>query len=98
MYVLVRATRVLLLRLTPAQALTEMVRQLRKGQAKTGLVLANGGVVTYQNVVCLSSSPRRDGTPYPAVPPLPDMITDVQVPEIDEMADGTAPIEVSPGP
>ena len=77
------------------QALTEMVRQLRKGQGKTGLVLANGGVVTYQNVVCLSSSPRKDGSPYPTSPPLPEMVTDVQTPTVVERAEGAATIEVS---
>ena len=75
-----------------------MVRQLRKGNGKTGLVLANGGVVTYQNVVCLSSSPRQDGSPYPSSAPLPDMITDVQVPEVINHAEGAATIEVSRDP
>ena len=72
-----------------------MVRQLRRGMGKTGLVLANGGVVTYQNVVCLSSSPRKDGSSYPGCAPLPEMVTDVQVPEIEEKAEGDATIEVS---
>ena len=84
-----------LLVLMTSQAITEMVRQLRKGNGKTGLVLANGGVVTYQHVVCLSSSPRRDGTPYPTSAPLPEMITDVQSPDVDEYADGDATVEVS---
>ncbi|KAI7295059.1 hypothetical protein KC315_g19023, partial [Hortaea werneckii] len=30
-----------------------------KGKKTTGLILANGGWVTYQHVVCLSNSPRR---------------------------------------
>lgn len=56
-------------------ALTEMTRQLRSTKKEkkitTGLILANGGVLTYQHVVCLSSSPRRDGSSYPSVNPLP---------------------------
>lgn len=73
-----------------------MTRQLRDGKGKTGLVLANGGWVTYQHVVCLSRSPRSDGLPYPDASPLPKFVTDVQVPKIAEVADGDAIIEVSP--
>ena len=71
-----------------------MTRQLRQGRGKTGLVLANGGVVTYQAAVCLSSSPRRDGLPYPEANPLPDLVKDVQTPTVDEKAEGDATIEV----
>ena len=71
-----------------------MTRQLRQGKGKTGLVLANGGVVTYQAVVCLSSSPRRDGLPYPNSNPLPETTSDVQVPQVDAKADGEAIVEV----
>ncbi|TKA69245.1 hypothetical protein B0A55_04268 [Friedmanniomyces simplex] len=74
-------------------ALTEMTRQLRKGNGKNGLVLANGGVATYQHVVCLSSDPRRDGLGYPDCNPLPETVTDVQVPAVEEKADGVASIE-----
>lgn len=70
-----------------------MTRQLRAGKGKTGLVLANGGVATYQAVVCLSRSPRRDGLPYPDSNPLADMITDVQAPALAVQADGDATIE-----
>lgn len=70
-----------------------MTRQLRAGRGKNGLVLANGGVATYQAVVCLSRSPRRDGLPYPDSNPLPDMITDVQTPTVDVTAEGDATIE-----
>ncbi len=76
-------------------AITEMVRQLRVGAGKTGLILANGGVVTYQAVVCLSSSPRRDGLPYPSANPLPPVTSDVQIPKVDETAEGDAIVEVS---
>ncbi|KAK5175147.1 uncharacterized protein LTR77_000284 [Saxophila tyrrhenica] len=74
-------------------AITEMVRQLREGKGKNGLVLANGGVVTYQAAICLSSSPRRDGLPYPSANPLPAAVKDVQTPQVDEKAEGDAIIE-----
>ncbi|KAK7709804.1 hypothetical protein SLS64_006045 [Diaporthe eres] len=46
-------------------AITEMSRQLRSRKAKRGLVLANGGFLSYQHALCLSSEPRREGSPYP---------------------------------
>ena len=72
-----------------------MTRQLRAGKGKAGLVLANGGVVSYQNAVCLSSRPRSDGSSYPEKAPLPEVVTDVPVPTISEEADGEAVVEVS---
>ena len=75
------------------QALIEMVRQLRKGKARNGLVLANGGMVTYQYVVCLSNQPPN--SPYPDLNPLPDLLEDQRVPTVDEKAEGEAVIEVS---
>ena len=72
-----------------------MTRQLRKRRGKVGLILANGGVATYQHAICLSSQPRRDGSAYPLVNPLPEMITDVPVPQVCEEADGKAVVEVS---
>ncbi len=74
-------------------ALTEMVRQLRKGKNQNGLVLANGGVATYQHAICLSSKPRKGGSPYPDQNPLPEVITDVPVPEVDVEAEGEAVVE-----
>jgi Thiolase-like protein type 1 additional C-terminal domain len=72
-----------------------MTRQLRTGnKGKHGLILANGGVITYQHVICLSSQPRRDGSPYPAKNPLPETIQDVLVPPIDAQPEGEAVIEV----
>lgn len=76
-------------------AITEMMRHLRSGKARNGLVLANGGWVTYQHVVILSSNARKDGSPYPAQAPLPEIVTDVQVPTVDEVAEGVATVEVS---
>ncbi|TKA30041.1 hypothetical protein B0A50_02760 [Salinomyces thailandicus] len=74
-------------------AITEMMRHLRSGKARNGLVLANGGWVTYQHVVILSSNARKDGSPYPAQAPLPEIVTDVQVPTVDEVAEGVATVE-----
>jgi hypothetical protein len=75
------------------QALIEMVRELRKGKARNGLVLANGGMLTYQYVICLSSQPRN--SPYPDLNPIPDLLDDQRVPTVDEKAEGEAVIEVS---
>jgi len=73
-------------------ALIDMVRELRKGKAKNGLVLANGGILTYQYVVCLSSRPRKDNS-YPDENPLPNLLEDVPVPIVDEQVEGMAIIE-----
>ncbi|KAM5457833.1 hypothetical protein McanCB49686_002548 [Microsporum canis] len=76
-------------------AITEMVRQLRKytGTPRYGLILANGGVLTYQHAICLSSIPRKDGAPYPVENPLPEEVTDVAIPVVDAQAEGEAIIE-----
>ncbi|OCK74214.1 hypothetical protein K432DRAFT_311184 [Lepidopterella palustris CBS 459.81] len=74
-------------------ALTEMVRALRNGQGRNGLVLANGGVLSYQHVVCLSSQPRKDKSLYPDKNPLPEILTDVIIPTTDAQAEGEATIE-----
>jgi hypothetical protein len=81
--------------LPTTQAITEMTRQLRKGKGKgerrNGLILANGGWVTYQHVICLSTMPRRQqggaGAAYPDTAPLPDGVTDVPVPPVDVKVD-----------
>jgi hypothetical protein len=72
-----------------------MTRELRERDRKYGLVLANGGNMTYQHVLLLSAEPRKDNAPYPDKNPLPDIITDVPVPTIQENAEGEAVIEVS---
>ncbi|KAM3065366.1 hypothetical protein ACMFMG_011510 [Clarireedia jacksonii] len=65
-------------------AVTEMTRQLRKrGKAHNGLILANGGVLTYQHVLCLSSGPRTDGKVYQESNPLPRMV-DIAPPKVVE--------------
>lgn len=74
-------------------AIGEMVRELRERDAKHkhGLVLANGGNMTYQHVLILSSSPPNHD--YPASNPLPEIITDVPVPKVVEEAQGKAVVE-----
>jgi hypothetical protein len=72
-----------------------MTRQLRAGKGKNGLVLANGGWITYEHALCLSRSPRSDGLPYPDEAPLPEVVKDVQIPRIVEEAEGPAIVEVS---
>ncbi|TGO27253.1 hypothetical protein BPAE_0045g00520 [Botrytis paeoniae] len=68
-------------------AITEMTRQLRdkRGQVSNhknagvsyGLILANGGVLTYQHVVCLSTQPRSDGKDYQDENPCPNIVQSV---------------------
>lgn len=72
-----------------------MVREMRKGRYQQGLVLANGGIMTYQYAVCLSTKPRYDGSPFPVEDILPAAIIDLPIPQIDEVAEGDAVIEVS---
>ncbi|GAB7349144.1 hypothetical protein MBLNU459_g8085t2 [Dothideomycetes sp. NU459] len=76
-------------------AITEMVRRLRehKGRERNGMILANGGVLTYQHVVCLSSEPRSVEHHYPLQSPLPGVLVDMSVPEIDAQAEGHATVE-----
>ncbi|KAH8647817.1 thiolase [Xylariales sp. PMI_506] len=74
-------------------ALTAMARDLRSGKYQTGLVLANGGVLTYQHVVCLSREPRKDGRDYPSSRPLPEFVHNAPAPAFDEKAAGPAKIE-----
>jgi len=75
-------------------ALTEMVRQLRIGKGRYGLILANGGVLSYQHVLILSSQPPRNRA-YPERNPLPECITDIPTPPIEDKPEGAAVIEVS---
>lgn len=72
-----------------------MVRHLRRGKARNGLILANGGVCTYQYVMCFSAKPRKDGTAYPETNPIPPVVSDWYVPPVDDQAEGDAVVEVS---
>lgn len=70
-----------------------MTRELRERDKKYGLILANGGNMTYQHVLLLSAEPSK--VSYPDNNPLPNVIADVPVPIVDETAEGEAVIEVS---
>ncbi len=78
-----------------AQSLTALVRELRKGDQQNGLILANGGVLTYQHAICLSRRPRRNGSLYPDQNPLPRYVADLPIPVIAARAEGGATIEVT---
>ena len=49
--------------------MAEMVRRLRqlhgRRAASNGLVLGNGGVLTTENTICLSTQPDKSHKPYP---------------------------------
>lgn len=70
-----------------------MVRKLRKGEGRNGLVLANGGCLTYQHVICLSSEHCKDDSSYPEANPLPEYL-ERAYPPVEALADGEAIIEV----
>ncbi|GES57125.1 acetyl-CoA acetyltransferase [Aspergillus terreus] len=74
-------------------AITQVVRDIRAGRGRTGLVLANGGVLSYHYTVCLSAAPRADGSPYPAQNPLPEHAEGISAPPITAKAAGRAVIE-----
>ena len=76
------------------KAITAMVRELRKGGVTKGLVLANGGVLTHQYAVCISSRPREDGILYPGTNPLSTDLYNTTLPPVDAKAEGEAIIEV----
>jgi hypothetical protein len=74
-----------------------MARQLRtrkqaSSKAQNGLVLANGGVLSYHHTVILSTRPRQDAD-YPMWNPLPSNV-DEEHPPIKEQAEGGGIIEV----
>lgn len=73
-------------------ALTELTRQLRAGKGKKGLVLCNGGVLSYQYVVVLSTESRKQGA-YPLENPLPEILQDGKVPELATEAEGEVVVE-----
>lgn len=73
-------------------ALTEMTRQLRAGRGRKGLVLCNGGVLSYQHVIVLGTRPRA--SPYPVRDALPEVLSDVEVPPLAEGAQGECVVEV----
>ena len=79
------------------KALAEMVRRLRLAHEKqNGLILANGGVLSYENTVCLSNQPRKDGAAYPRDNVILETPADLPCPHFVEQAEGPAVIEVCP--
>jgi hypothetical protein len=70
-----------------------MTRLIRSGKHRNGLVLANGGVLSWQHAICLSAQPRKNLAPY-----LKREVLDngqiSQGPEIIAQARGEAIIEV----
>ena len=79
--------------LTTQQAIAEMARVIRHGRYQTGLVLANGGVLSWQHAICLSAQPKRDSSPYKSATFL-DNGQELQGPEFTVKAEGEAIIEV----
>ena len=76
------------------QALTAMVRRMRSERFSNGLILANGGVLTHQHAICLSTQPRKDDCGYPKANPLPEYIKDLSIASVTAEAEGKAVIEV----
>ncbi|KAK1762795.1 thiolase [Phialemonium atrogriseum] len=74
-------------------AIAAMTRELRGKKSRAGLVLANGGVLTHQHALCLSSQPRQDGRSYPSSNPLPDERHGVPIPPLEIQAQGPATVE-----
>lgn len=73
-----------------------MVRQLRGRGGHNGLILANGGVLTYQHALCLSTQPPRSSTlAYPPENPLPEYVPDLRVPSVTAEAEGEVIVEVN---
>lgn len=71
------------------------MRQLRGGNGRHGLVLANGGLLTHQHVICLSSQPPKQGSVYPQHNALPERIEDIPLPSIELDPSGLGVVEVS---
>ena len=74
-------------------SITHMARYLREGRGKNGLVLANGGVVTYQHAICLSAKPPSGTQRYPASNPLPDSLPILDDSAIERNPNGEAVVE-----
>jgi hypothetical protein len=79
------------------QAISEMTRVIRSRKHRNGLVLANGGVLSWQHAICLSAQPQKNLAPY-----LKREVLDngqvSQGPEFSAQARGEARIEVCPLP
>ena len=66
-----------------------------RSSAANGLILGNGGVLTYENAICLSTRPRNSEEAYPVIEKLPLTAPKQMVPPIHKQAAGEAVIEVS---
>ena len=71
-----------------------MTKSIRAGQYRKGLVLANGGWLTYEWAVVLAKTPRADGAAYSAKAVLPKENTDIPIPPLAEFANGPCTVEV----
>ncbi|KAF1990522.1 hypothetical protein K402DRAFT_230929 [Aulographum hederae CBS 113979] len=88
-------------------AVTEMVRRLRRSSSgstgrgkgggerkeENGLILANGGVLSYQHVIILSNIRPAAGRSYPAKNPLKEIVDDIPVPQLELNPEGECVIE-----
>lgn len=75
-------------------AMVAMARDIRAKQYRTGLVLANGGVLTHHYGLLLSAQPRPDSLDvYPRSNPLPHHMAVPSAPALDEAAVGPATVE-----
>lgn len=72
-----------------------MTRQLRGGSTRNGLILANGGFLSYQHAICISNRPRKDGAQYPDSSII-NTLTPDPIPPLDLEAEGKSKIEVCP--
>lgn len=70
-----------------------MVRELRQGNKKNGLVLANGGFMTHEHAIVLSSIPPRQFG-FPLDQAHHDAVGKENIP-FQQHAEGEAVIEVS---
>ncbi|KAJ5223913.1 hypothetical protein N7468_008455 [Penicillium chermesinum] len=73
-------------------AITEVTRQLRKGKGRNALILANGGVLSYQHAISLSRAAPKKGGPYPDSSTLRSRAAEIY-PTIAEEANGPAVLE-----
>lgn len=71
-----------------------MVRRLRQGAGRNGLILANGGFLSYQHAICISTQPRGNTDFYPDSKLLQSEPSN-PIPPIESEAEGEARIEVS---
>jgi hypothetical protein len=71
-----------------------MVRRLRQGAGHNGLILANGGFLSYQHAICISTQPRGNTDTYPDSRLL-QFEPSNPIPPIVSEAEGEARIEVS---